>query len=347
MMPERPAPMDSQPGNDPAVGTDLRRAWPTVPAWLISVLLHSSLLVTLALTIQAAPRGAAVEEPGRDVGLVLKKTTERGEDYYESDSKEPPSPDQATSAAAPSNNPAQVVGDRPPVDVAAALPQGKPLIGLGSTEAGALPGAAGLTQGTGPTTGVGKRGAARTKVYGLQGEGFKFVYVFDRSASMGNERYSPLQAAKRELRASLDSLEPQHQFQIVFYNHEPRMFALSGVPVPGVSQKLAFATDPNKQAARQFIEGIIADGATEYVPALELGLGLAPDVLFFLTDAGTPLSEGQIARITRANRAGTVLHSIEFGEGPPVGGESTLQRLSRENFGRYVYIDITKLPTGP
>jgi hypothetical protein len=325
----------------------LRRSWPTVPAWFISVLLHSTLLVTLALTIQAAPRGAAVDEPGRDVGLVLKKTTESGEDFYESDSKLPPSPDQSDSAASPSANPSQVVGDRPPVDVAAALPQGKPLIGLGSTEAGALPGASGLTQGTGPTTGVGKRGAARTKVYGLEGEGHKFVYVFDRSASMGNERYSPLQAAKRELKASLDSLQPQHQFQIVFYNQEPRMFALSGLPVAGVSQKLAFATDPNKQAARQFVDGIVADGATEYVPALELGLGLAPDVLFFLTDAGTPLSEGQIQRITRANRAGTVLHAIEFGEGPPVGGENTLGRLSRENFGRYVYIDITKLPTGP
>ena len=320
--------------------------WLAIPSWAISAAIHATLLVTLALTIQAAPRGAAVDEPGPDVGLILKKTSESGEDFFESDL-----PDQATTNAAESaqpqkNNPSEVVGERPPVDVAAALPQGKPLIGLGSVEAGALPGAASLTSGTGPNTSVGKRGGARTRVYGLEGEGFKFVYVFDRSASMGNERYSPLQAAKRELKASLQSLQPNHQFQLIFYNQEPRMFAFSGMPSSGASQRLAFATEPNKQLAERFIDGIVADGATEYVPAIEMALSMAPDVVFFLTDAGTPLADSQINRIARANR-GAVLHSIEFGEGPPLSGESSLAKLSRLNNGRYVYLDITRLGNQP
>ena len=324
---------------------EARSRWPKIPSWLISSVLHSVLLVTLGLTVRGAPRGVGVEEPGRDVGLVLRKTTETGDEYFETESDQPQTT-QTQTTAAPALTPSQAVGDRPPVDTTAALPQGKPLIGLGSLESSALPGGGGLTTGTGTKGAVGPKGAARTKVYGLEGEGFRFVYVFDRSASMGNERYSPLAAAKRELRASLESLKPEHQFQIIFYNQEPKMFAITGVAASGVLQKLAFATEGNKQTADQFIGGIVADGGTEYVPALELALSLAPDVVFFLTDAGTPLSESQIARVARANR-GSVLHAIEFGEGPALQGENSLARLSRENNGRYVYLDVTKLPSEP
>src|SRR5262245_57564813 len=46
-------------------------------------------------------------------------------------------------------------------------------------------------------------GYARTKLFGLEAHGTKFVYVFDRSASMGEPGGKPLREAKDELLASL------------------------------------------------------------------------------------------------------------------------------------------------
>ena len=335
----------SVPVASPTVASIEPRRWPAVPSWLVSITFHALLLILIGLRWTAVPRGAAVEGD-RDVGVVLKRVDEQGETFFQSESDATVA---ATSreAGATSDVPASIVGPASPVDASAALPQSKPLIGLGSSGASPPSGASGLTQGSGGSTrGVGKAGAARTRVYGLEGEGFKFVYVFDRSASMGNERYSPLLAAKAELLQSLSSLSDLHQFQIIFFNHEPKSFALSGLAVQGPAQRLAFATEGNRQQARRFVESITADGGTEYLPALDLALGMGPDVVFFLTDAGTPMSEGQIGHITSRNRNAAVLHIIEFGEGPATS-QSTLMQLARQNHGRYLYVDITQGRAAP
>ena len=64
-------------------------------------------------------------------------------------------------------------------------------------------------------------GTTSTGVFGVEGEGSKFVYVFDRSGSMQGFQGRPLAAAKRELITSLESLESVHQFQVIFYNERP------------------------------------------------------------------------------------------------------------------------------
>jgi hypothetical protein len=180
-------------------------------------------------------------------------------------------------------------------------------------------------------------GRARTQVFGLPAEGFKFVYVFDRSASMGGSGSTPLKRAKAELMASLESLGETHQFQIIFYNDQPTMFSLAGQP-----GKLVFGNAPNKLQAQRFIDGIIADRGTEHEPALINALMLAPDVIFFLTDADQPeLTTAQLANIAKRNRKGTVINTIEFGSGPPLG-ENFLMKLARQNGGAYTYVDISK-----
>ena len=80
-------------------------------------------------------------------------------------------------------------------------------------------------------------GKARIGMFGLWGEGYKFVYVFDRSGSMGGDGSASLKAVKAELLASLKNLDTVHQFQIIFYNHRPVLFNPSGTP-----GKLAFGT---------------------------------------------------------------------------------------------------------
>jgi len=182
-------------------------------------------------------------------------------------------------------------------------------------------------------------GKARTSLFGIVGEGYKFVYVFDRSGSMGGSGRNALRAVKAELLASLESLDTVHQFQIVFYNERPVIFNPSGIP-----GKLAFANEQNKERAQRFIQSIVADGGTEHEEALRLAVRMHPDVIFFLTDADEPkLTRSQLDTIQRL-AAGIIIHAIEFGPGPKPDGKSFLAVLAGENGGQYTYVDISKSP---
>jgi hypothetical protein len=181
-------------------------------------------------------------------------------------------------------------------------------------------------------------GKARASFFGVVGEGYKFVYVLDRSGSMGSSRSSPLRAVKAELLESLKSLDTVHQFQIVFYNEHPALFNPSGTP-----GRLAFATDENKRRAARFLESISADGGTAHEDALRLAIRLQPDVIFFLTDGDDPkLSPRQLEKIRRL-AAGIVINAIEFGPGPKPAGASFLAQLARQNGGGYAYVNVSRL----
>jgi len=180
-------------------------------------------------------------------------------------------------------------------------------------------------------------GKARTSLFGVVGEGYKFVYVFDRSGSMGGQGENSLQAVKKELLASLKNLDTVHQFQIVFYNQRPALFNPTGTP-----GRLAFATEQNKRRATRFIRSIVAEGGTAHEEALRAAIRIQPDVIFFLTDADDPiLTPAQMKKILHA-AAGIIINTIEFGAGPKPAGESFLAQLARKSGGGYAYIDTSK-----
>ncbi|HEY2882924.1 MAG TPA: VWA domain-containing protein, partial [Pirellulales bacterium] len=137
-----------------------------------------------------------------------------------------------------------------------------------------------------------------TKLFGIEAEGSKFVYVFDRSGSMGENGGKPLREAKKQLLASINDLEERNQFYLVFYNDQPRLF--NAGPVNG---KLVFATDTNKKQAAQFVEGIQADGGTDHMAALSIAVRLHPDVIFLLTDGEEQddLTAEDLKRVDRLN----------------------------------------------
>ena len=184
-------------------------------------------------------------------------------------------------------------------------------------------------------------GKARASLFGVVGEGYKFVYVFDRSGSMGGSGCNALRAVKAELLESLKSLDTVHQFQIVFYNERPVLFNPSGTP-----GRLAFATAENKRRVLRFLDTISADGGTVHEDALRLAIRLQPDVIFFLTDGDDPkLSPRQLEKI-RHLAAGIIINAIEFGPGPKPPGVSFLAQLARENGGGYAYVDVSRLAKG-
>jgi hypothetical protein len=179
---------------------------------------------------------------------------------------------------------------------------------------------------------------AKSKLFGLEAKGTKFVYVFDRSGSMSEFQGRPLRAAKAELIASLADLDERNQFYVIFYNEAPRLLQVG--PVKG---RLVFATPDNKQVANDFISSIQADGNTDHVSALDVALRLRPDVIFLLTDGdeNSDPSPDEIRRLERSNGGGTSINVIQFA--PKPRPNSTLVQLAKENRGQHLFIDLNKL----
>lgn len=184
---------------------------------------------------------------------------------------------------------------------------------------------------TGQTT-----GQATLRVFGNEASGKKFVFLFDRSISMEG---LPLQAAKAQLLSGLNALETNHQFQIIFFNHEPLLWNF-----PTKNPQLVNATVAHRQLAKKFVEGIAAYGGTYRRSALLHALNLRADVIYFLTDADAPMAGSDILESVRlARQTGTAIHTIEFGILPNPTRKNFLKQLARYSGGQYVYIDINEL----
>lgn len=174
----------------------------------------------------------------------------------------------------------------------------------------------------------------QTGIFGIEARGQRFVYVFDRSASMGAPGGRPLARAKEELLASIERLGGVQQFYVVFYNHRQHVFNASDT-----RRRLVFATDDNKRAAQRFIDAVRADGGTRHFEAIATGLRLRPDVMFVLTD-GEPdddLSDDEIETLSRS-LAGTTCIVVQFG-GDETARSPNLARLAAISGGRYALVD--------
>lgn len=306
-----------------------------LPAWLVSMIVHLVGLILMALSWH--PLGTGVQT------LALQGRigpAEENRNYYENQSADGLAPATASSLASEMSL-AEALAVPAPPDPTTVLPApSTSMVGVAGLEGGGVGRAGRASQG--PSSGASRgipTGKGRTQIFHVEGEGTRFVYVFDRSASMeGSGGISPLEAAKAELLASIESLQPVHQFQIIFYNERPWIFNPAGDP-----GKLPLATPQNKLRAKKWIRSITPDGGTRHEEALTAAIRLQPDCIFFLTDADEPrLSEGQLEKIARLAR-GIPIHTIEFGTGPRSGSASFLARLAEMTQGNYAYVDITRL----
>lgn len=298
------------------------------------MVLHVVLVLVLGLTLRLTPRQGAASQRTAEVGIVLKRQDGQRE-FYLSEAEALAGASKTTAAAVSLE---ELFDEAPSSDPSDLLPSPFAVIGPGALESGGVGTARGAENGPRGSRHALQGGKARTGVFGVEGEGNKFVYVFDRSGSMGGSGRNALRAAKVELIASLESLGDTHQFQIIFYNQQPRIFNLTGQP-----NKLCFATEQNKRMAAKFVGSITAGGSTEHELALVAAIKLQPDVIFFLTDAdGADLYPEDLAKIRRM-ATGIAIHAIEFGLGPQTGRENFLVKLARDNGGRHGYVDISRL----
>ncbi|MCA9234081.1 MAG: hypothetical protein KDA44_01325 [Planctomycetales bacterium] len=335
------------------------------PAWLFSAVMHAAALTLAAVTGAAVFHGAGMppQQPaGWDLQLAL--ADEPGPPVEEADFMAAVATEPVDAVVAdPVVEPIAVAAESPtesleeaPDDVAepadaplAEAPPGeaddaappKSMLGLDellaeSTGAGeaAAGGRKSSRRGHFRVGQVG--GRATVRVFGVEGTGSKFVYLFDRSTSMAG---APLAAAQQQLVGSLAALDTVHQFHVIFFNH--RVAAWSGADGAG---RIAFATDRNKQLAEQFVRSITASGGTYRLEALHQALRLAPDVIFFLTDADDTMPASEVAEaIASAGRTGTTIACIEFGTGPSTGRTNFLTEIARGAGGQYGYVDVQQL----
>ncbi len=316
------------------------------PSWFVSILVHVCLFSLLAWLWQPFSNGTQGDRD-RPIGIALVHHNQGTTEYFLEEGSKGNNASEQTSAAVlaksiasiPSNNAAGAMS----VDELLGEFSGIGKASLGADNSGAGQGSSGLNGlgNSGVGSGKSKATGIKTNVFGIEGSGNSFVYVFDRSESMNGYEGAPLRMAKRELAQSLESLTSVNQFQLIFYNDTPSPYRGSLSRTRG----LIFATDSEKQSASIFVKGIGGSGGTEHLPALRIGVNLGSDVIFFLTDAADPsLKQSEVDDLTeRCLTRRTTIHSIEFGTGPSPGNDRWIEQLARRTGGKYRYLDVMSI----
>ena len=307
-----------------------------------SMILHVILLTAIGLILSQSPRGTG-DEPNRPVGIALVHRLPDRDKYVEATAEKQTVAETTKSESTAASSPAAPPADlSPPLDLAGILQtmEATPAAVSGTGLAGEtkLDGDAfGSDRGTGKAVDAADTTAV---VFGVSGSGSRFVYVFDRSDSMNGFGGKPLRSAKSELIRSLRTMSERQRFQIIFYNDKPTPFKVGGMPLQMVAGEEGYI-----DLAENYVRSIAAFGGTEHQSALKMALRMAPDVIFFLTDASIPrLSAQQLREIkNRSDSIGTTIHCIEFGANVVGSPDSFLRDLAAQNRGVYKYVNVRQL----
>ena len=320
-----------------------QKSWSDLRAWLSSCIFHTILLVVFALLGWSGTYDSSGEKD-RPVGIAFAQDTSEGGQFAMDGGSSG-----ADSLIAAASQPISLNLDNvsgPPISIDSIVSSlvGDSIGGSGGATGQNEGSGSGLTGSSGAGAGAAGRGQGRgskskASFFGMEGSGSSFAYVVDRSDSMNAYDGAPLRFAKRELIKSLGSLNEYNQFQIVFYNDS----------LSPMSGGMLFATDQGKSRAINFIRNMPGDGGTSHFPALKQALSLAPEVLFFLTDADDPsLSMPQLMDIQRRTEISrTTINTIQFNSGPAANDGSWIRKMAEMNRGSYKYIDVTSFNKDP
>ncbi|MDC0429382.1 VWA domain-containing protein, partial [Phycisphaerales bacterium] len=163
-------------------------------------------------------------------------------------------------------------------------------------------------------------GAPTVDFFGTRASGRFFCYVVDISGSMSGEK---LEALKRELIRSIESLSDSARFQVVFFSDGATTLSNSWMRAGGT-------------AVRRFqrkLAPVGTQGGTNPAPALHYAftsLNPRPDVLFLLTDGQMPADVPAVIRGLNDSASMTQVNAIAFGQGSVV---APLQQIADENGG--------------
>ena len=325
-----------------------------IPAWLLSTLLHAAVLLAAALLVRGpSPAAGLGDEPTRRASVVM--TRQRGEETeYFRPSDAPQAPTDAAQENSPElpETPRDILQDVLPLPEAAnagssadeALSQllagpdlsggGAPRVSSGQNIGDIV--AAEMAQRRGSGGGPQGPTASMSLFGGAPSQGRRFVFVVDRSKSMGSSGLGGMRAVEEELERALELLESNHRFNVIAYNNSTTSLRRRG---------LVDATPENREKAEGFFARIAAFGATNHARALYAALGMQPDVVYLFTDGGdpylTPRQLNEFAAI--ALNSNVTIHTVQFGLGARQNDENAfLQRLADMTHGGFTYVDMAR-----
>jgi hypothetical protein len=325
-------------------------------AWLISIAVHLSLVIACSLFLRC-DRRVNSDEPDRPVAIILAERQAERTDYFSDDADDSSAasqtlPAEDSAAAADAITPANMP---PPLIPGLELPHRTPGI-----ESSRGPGAGldPLPIGGGPRgrpriPGLVDEAAIRAEDAAIPREiaptgptaslslfggpiatGRSFVFVIDRSASMGSDGLGVIQSAAEELESKLVSLTAEQTFQVVAYNQTSAYFT---------GRELISATAENQKKLASFVKNLAAYGETEHIRGLNAALRLKPEVIYLLTDGDPHLNGLDLQTIREQAGSRTTIHCLQFGRGMAAPAQQqSFERLARENRGTYTYLDMNQ-----
>jgi hypothetical protein len=177
---------------------------------------------------------------------------------------------------------------------------------------------------------------------GVDGGGNHFVYLVDSSGSMKDG----FQSARNELLNSIDQLQPNQRFYVVFFDEEPDYMRLSD---PDVDEpRSVMATPENKKRLRRWAATVEMNKGKAPYEVLPFALSLRPDVIFLLSDGEFPDAIAEILREQNRNEnlfgdSGpiSIVHTIRYhGIEGETGkkAEATMVQIAQENGGQYRHV---------
>jgi len=175
--------------------------------------------------------------------------------------------------------------------------------------------------------------ATSLSVFGSgQLEGRSFLFLLDRSTSMGSKGLGVVQVARKELSAAVEKLESHHKFQILGYNNATTAMK---------AQRMLNASKEHKLEVPKFISQMTAFGPTNHVAGIMTALSYKPDVIVMLTDGGSPpLNSQELKRIRQIHGGRTQIHCVQFGLGPQPLEDEFMETLATQSSGTFRYIDV-------
>lgn len=314
-------------------------------SWSLSLCLHLCLVAMLVLAGLWAPRPPGGEKL-RPTGIVLTEIQNQQTEYLDQEAVEQTAdPQAAPPAAVAESSPAPALPVPDPTSPGAAPQLELPALDATAMTASEATRQPEFNQLSEADLRAMEADRERLRARGAVGEpttiqvfgsgpltGRSFVFLLDRSKSMGGGGLGVIQAARQELSQAIGQLESNHQFQILGYHEQT---------VPLRERQMLAATPENKAAVAPFLGDLAAFGATRHENAIITALSFRPDVVVLLTDGGLPtLNQGQLRAIHRMAN-GAQIHCVQFGMGPRRPGENFMTRLAADNAGSYRYVDVT------
>ncbi len=158
-----------------------------------------------------------------------------------------------------------------------------------SDQVASLVGAAGFGSGLGSGLSGGGGTGSGISFFGIRAEGERIVLLFDVSSSVVNKANAmgvPLTRIREETMSLIDGLPVTSRFSMIQFTQNYKPF----------NRELLAATDPNKAAARSWVEnewvesGTMSGGSVVSNPrglaaVLELAFAMQPDLVFLISDA--------------------------------------------------------------